>query len=153
MLFRSPASRPGDQEMGSVCVSVCVSLTALCLLSLSFPVLECNLTICESEVPPCENGNHLVIGYSALSCCPEYRCAGSGVCVCTAGNRESSQTTTAQSQNFLPHSLSFRQPPLSLPFSLSLDSPPSLSLPLSLFRSLSPEIGRASCRERVSSPV
>uniref|UniRef100_A0A8C7IH43 Otogelin-like n=1 Tax=Oncorhynchus kisutch TaxID=8019 RepID=A0A8C7IH43_ONCKI len=27
-----------------------------------------------SEAPPCENGNRLVIGYSALSCCPEYRC-------------------------------------------------------------------------------
>uniref|UniRef100_A0A8C8M7N0 Otogelin-like n=1 Tax=Oncorhynchus tshawytscha TaxID=74940 RepID=A0A8C8M7N0_ONCTS len=26
------------------------------------------------EAPPCENGNRLVIGYSALSCCPEYRC-------------------------------------------------------------------------------
>ncbi|XP_067090348.1 otogelin-like protein, partial [Osmerus mordax] len=37
-------------------------------------ICECNLTICESEVPPCDNGNHLVIGYSALSCCPEYRC-------------------------------------------------------------------------------
>ncbi|CAB1313742.1 unnamed protein product, partial [Coregonus sp. 'balchen'] len=34
----------------------------------------CNLTICESEAPPCENGNRLVIGYSALSCCPEYHC-------------------------------------------------------------------------------
>ncbi|KAJ8003132.1 hypothetical protein DPEC_G00166200 [Dallia pectoralis] len=37
-------------------------------------ICECNLTICESEAPPCENGNRLVIGYSALSCCPEYRC-------------------------------------------------------------------------------
>lgn len=35
---------------------------------------ECNLTICQSEVPSCENGNKLVIGYSAISCCPEYRC-------------------------------------------------------------------------------
>ncbi|KAI2653362.1 Otogelin-like protein [Labeo rohita] len=28
----------------------------------------------DSEVPSCENGDKLVIGYSALSCCPEYRC-------------------------------------------------------------------------------
>uniref|UniRef100_A0A8C9TD73 Otogelin like n=1 Tax=Scleropages formosus TaxID=113540 RepID=A0A8C9TD73_SCLFO len=35
---------------------------------------RCNLTICESEAPTCENGNRLVIGYSTLSCCPEYRC-------------------------------------------------------------------------------
>lgn len=32
------------------------------------------MTICDSEAPPCDNGNRLVIGYSALSCCPEYRC-------------------------------------------------------------------------------
>uniref|UniRef100_A0A8C1LYF2 Otogelin-like n=1 Tax=Cyprinus carpio TaxID=7962 RepID=A0A8C1LYF2_CYPCA len=37
-------------------------------------ICECNLTICQSEVPSCENGDKLVIGYSALSCCPEYRC-------------------------------------------------------------------------------
>ncbi|XP_072566142.1 otogelin-like protein [Paramormyrops kingsleyae] len=37
-------------------------------------ICECNLTICESEVPTCENGNKLMIGYSTLSCCPEYRC-------------------------------------------------------------------------------
>ncbi|XP_059362862.1 otogelin-like protein [Carassius carassius] len=37
-------------------------------------ICECNLTICQSEVPGCENGDKLVIGYSALSCCPEYRC-------------------------------------------------------------------------------
>ncbi|RVE71881.1 hypothetical protein OJAV_G00056360 [Oryzias javanicus] len=37
-------------------------------------ICECNMTICDSEVPPCDNGNKLVIGYSALSCCPEYRC-------------------------------------------------------------------------------
>lgn len=37
-------------------------------------ICECNLTLCQSEVPSCENGNKLVIGYSALSCCPEYRC-------------------------------------------------------------------------------
>ncbi|XP_051579938.1 otogelin-like protein [Myxocyprinus asiaticus] len=37
-------------------------------------ICECNLTICQSEVPSCENGNKLVIGYSAISCCPEYRC-------------------------------------------------------------------------------
>ncbi|KPP78948.1 otogelin-like protein-like, partial [Scleropages formosus] len=37
-------------------------------------ICECNLTICESEAPTCENGNRLVIGYSTLSCCPEYRC-------------------------------------------------------------------------------
>ncbi|XP_068169533.1 otogelin-like protein isoform X4 [Antennarius striatus] len=37
-------------------------------------ICECNMTICDSEVPPCDNGNRLVIGYSALSCCPEYRC-------------------------------------------------------------------------------
>lgn len=36
--------------------------------------LECNMTICDSEAPSCDNGNKLVIGYSALSCCPEYRC-------------------------------------------------------------------------------
>nr|XP_015208412.1 PREDICTED: otogelin-like protein [Lepisosteus oculatus] len=35
---------------------------------------ECNLTICDNEVPACENGNKLVIGYSTISCCPEYRC-------------------------------------------------------------------------------
>ncbi|KTG01652.1 hypothetical protein cypCar_00011127 [Cyprinus carpio] len=39
---------------------------------------ECNLTICQSEVPSCENGDKLVIGYSALSCCPEYRCVDEG---------------------------------------------------------------------------
>nr|XP_055029604.1 otogelin-like protein isoform X1 [Misgurnus anguillicaudatus] len=37
-------------------------------------ICECNLTICQNEVPSCENGNKLVIGYSAVSCCPEYRC-------------------------------------------------------------------------------
>uniref|UniRef100_A0A672PWX8 Otogelin like n=1 Tax=Sinocyclocheilus grahami TaxID=75366 RepID=A0A672PWX8_SINGR len=37
-------------------------------------ICECNLTICQSEVPSCENGDKLVIGYSTLSCCPEYRC-------------------------------------------------------------------------------
>lgn len=35
---------------------------------------ECNMTICDSEAPPCDNGNRLVMGYSTLSCCPEYRC-------------------------------------------------------------------------------
>lgn len=35
---------------------------------------ECNMTICDSDAPPCDNGDRLVIGYSALSCCPEYRC-------------------------------------------------------------------------------
>lgn len=54
------------------------------LISYSFPCIflkmlasfftECNLTICESEVPTCENGHKLMIGYSTLSCCPEYRC-------------------------------------------------------------------------------
>uniref|UniRef100_A0A3P8UUH2 Otogelin like n=1 Tax=Cynoglossus semilaevis TaxID=244447 RepID=A0A3P8UUH2_CYNSE len=37
-------------------------------------ICECNMTVCDREVPPCENGNRLVIGYSTLSCCPEYRC-------------------------------------------------------------------------------
>uniref|UniRef100_A0A3B4UGN6 Otogelin like n=1 Tax=Seriola dumerili TaxID=41447 RepID=A0A3B4UGN6_SERDU len=37
-------------------------------------ICECNMTICDSEVPPCDNGNRLLMGYSALSCCPEYRC-------------------------------------------------------------------------------
>ncbi|XP_061578769.1 otogelin-like protein [Cololabis saira] len=37
-------------------------------------ICECNMTICNSEVPPCDNGDRLVIGYSTLSCCPEYRC-------------------------------------------------------------------------------
>ncbi|XP_032894112.1 otogelin-like protein isoform X1 [Amblyraja radiata] len=37
-------------------------------------ICECNLTICESDVPTCENGDKLMIGYSAISCCPEYRC-------------------------------------------------------------------------------
>uniref|UniRef100_A0AAR2L9B6 Otogelin-like n=1 Tax=Pygocentrus nattereri TaxID=42514 RepID=A0AAR2L9B6_PYGNA len=37
-------------------------------------ICECNLTICQNDVPTCENGNKLVIGYSTLSCCPEYRC-------------------------------------------------------------------------------
>lgn len=50
----------------------------LFLLTLSCLLLhylsECNMTICDSEAPPCDNGNRLVIGYSALSCCPEYRC-------------------------------------------------------------------------------
>uniref|UniRef100_A0A3B3RLC4 Otogelin like n=1 Tax=Paramormyrops kingsleyae TaxID=1676925 RepID=A0A3B3RLC4_9TELE len=40
----------------------------------------CNLTICESEVPTCENGNKLMIGYSTLSCCPEYRCCDPQAC-------------------------------------------------------------------------
>lgn len=47
-----------------------VSLSYLFLHYLS----ECNMTICDSEAPPCDNGNRLIIGYSALSCCPEYRC-------------------------------------------------------------------------------
>ncbi|XP_029378297.1 otogelin-like protein [Echeneis naucrates] len=37
-------------------------------------ICDCNMTICDSDVPPCENGNRLLMGYSALSCCPEYRC-------------------------------------------------------------------------------
>ncbi|XP_051786791.1 otogelin-like protein [Erpetoichthys calabaricus] len=37
-------------------------------------ICECNLTICDNEVPTCENGNKLMIGYSTISCCPEYRC-------------------------------------------------------------------------------
>uniref|UniRef100_A0A4W3ISK9 Otogelin like n=1 Tax=Callorhinchus milii TaxID=7868 RepID=A0A4W3ISK9_CALMI len=37
-------------------------------------ICECNLTICGNEVPACENGNKLVIGYSSISCCPDYRC-------------------------------------------------------------------------------
>ncbi|XP_066579842.1 otogelin-like protein [Amia ocellicauda] len=37
-------------------------------------ICECNLTICDNEVPTCENGNKLMIGYSTVSCCPEYRC-------------------------------------------------------------------------------
>uniref|UniRef100_A0AAQ4RHR6 Otogelin-like n=1 Tax=Gasterosteus aculeatus aculeatus TaxID=481459 RepID=A0AAQ4RHR6_GASAC len=34
----------------------------------------CPKKICGDEAPPCDNGNRLVIGYSALSCCPKYRC-------------------------------------------------------------------------------
>ncbi|RXM99072.1 Phosphatidylinositol phosphatase PTPRQ [Acipenser ruthenus] len=37
-------------------------------------ICECNLTICDNEVPACENGNKLMIGYSTISCCPDYRC-------------------------------------------------------------------------------
>uniref|UniRef100_A0A8B9GWV8 Otogelin-like n=1 Tax=Astyanax mexicanus TaxID=7994 RepID=A0A8B9GWV8_ASTMX len=37
-------------------------------------ICECNTTICQNEVPTCENGNRLMIGYSTFSCCPEYRC-------------------------------------------------------------------------------
>lgn len=47
------------------------------LVSVLSVCVECNLTICQSEVPSCENGDKLVIGYSALSCCPEYRCGKS----------------------------------------------------------------------------
>lgn len=32
------------------------------------------MTICDSEAPSCDTDNRLVMGYSALSCCPEYRC-------------------------------------------------------------------------------
>uniref|UniRef100_A0A3B4BJY3 Uncharacterized protein n=1 Tax=Periophthalmus magnuspinnatus TaxID=409849 RepID=A0A3B4BJY3_9GOBI len=37
-------------------------------------ICECNMTICDNDAPPCDNGNRLVMGYSATSCCPEYRC-------------------------------------------------------------------------------
>ncbi|XP_046719768.1 otogelin-like protein isoform X1 [Silurus meridionalis] len=37
-------------------------------------ICECNQTICQNEVPSCEIGNKLMIGYSTFSCCPEYRC-------------------------------------------------------------------------------
>ncbi|RXM32776.1 Otogelin-like protein [Acipenser ruthenus] len=37
-------------------------------------ICECNLTICDNEVPACENGNKLMIVYSTISCCPDYRC-------------------------------------------------------------------------------
>ncbi|XP_035381341.1 otogelin-like protein [Electrophorus electricus] len=37
-------------------------------------ICECNLTICQNEVSTCKNGNRLIIGYSTISCCPEYRC-------------------------------------------------------------------------------
>lgn len=39
-----------------------------------FVCSECNMTICGSEAPSCDTDNRLVMGYSALSCCPEYRC-------------------------------------------------------------------------------
>ncbi|TSL75303.1 Otogelin-like protein [Bagarius yarrelli] len=35
---------------------------------------ECNETMCQANIPTCEMGNKLVIGYSTLSCCPEYQC-------------------------------------------------------------------------------
>lgn len=36
------------------------------------------MTICDSEAPSCDTDNRLVMGYSALSCCPEYRCGENG---------------------------------------------------------------------------
>ncbi|EMP36508.1 Otogelin [Chelonia mydas] len=37
-------------------------------------VCECNMTLCEAIIPTCKNGEKLMVGYSTLSCCPQYQC-------------------------------------------------------------------------------
>ncbi|XP_029452978.1 otogelin-like protein [Rhinatrema bivittatum] len=37
-------------------------------------VCECNMSLCDSDVPSCTDGKKLFANYSPLSCCPEYRC-------------------------------------------------------------------------------
>lgn len=71
LFFIGPFQIANNQQWLQSVVSVVCIIVHFCAIA---PCLDCNMTICDSEVPSCDIGNRLVIGYSTLSCCPEYRC-------------------------------------------------------------------------------
>ncbi|KAM6153043.1 otogelin-like protein isoform 1-T1 [Erethizon dorsatum] len=37
-------------------------------------VCGCDITLCDTTIPTCTNSQKLTVGYSPLSCCPQYKC-------------------------------------------------------------------------------
>ncbi|XP_012511764.1 PREDICTED: otogelin-like protein [Propithecus coquereli] len=37
-------------------------------------VCGCDMTLCETTMPTCTNSEKFIVGYSSLSCCPQYKC-------------------------------------------------------------------------------